>query len=237
MRTVVQKRMKLHTPEELKIVPAYRLAEAARYLGASPSTLGGWFRGRNYKSGGQKRRTTPVLGQHGQQTDALSFLDLVEAHLLQAIRRGFHIPLNRFRKAMEYLREIYPDLHYLAHKDFCCDRRDLFLKVEDRLVSLSERGQIVSEKIIEEGLKRLDYGTDGFASRLFLPTPHTERRTIAIDPSIGFGRPMIARLGIKAEVIGERFAAGEGVEAIASDYGAKTIEIEDALRWFKRLAA
>lgn len=237
MRTVAQKRMKLTTPEEVKIVPAYRLADAARYLGASPSTLRGWFRGRNYKSGGQQRRATPVLGQHGAQGDALSFLDLVEAHLLHAIRRGYGIPLNRFRQAMDFLREIHPDLHFLAHQDFRYDHHHLFLKVEDQLVSLSERGQIVSEKIIEDGLKRLDYGADGFASRFFLPTSHTERRTIALDPSLGFGRPVIARLGIKADVIGERFAAGEGVEAIASDYGAKTMEIEDALRWCKRVAA
>lgn len=237
MRTVFLHRMKLPAPAEIKIVPAYRLAEAARYLGASASTLGGWFRGRTYKAAGQQRRARPVLGQHGQAGDTLSFLDLIEAHMLQAIRRGYGIPLNRFRKAMEFLREINPDLHFLAHKNFRHDRRDLFLQMEDRLVSLSERGQVVSEDIIAEGLQRLDYGKDGFASRLFLHLPGSDRNTIALDPTLGFGRPVIGRLGIKAEAVGERFAAGEGIADIATDYGAEIMEIEDALRWCKRLAA
>ena len=233
----MQQRMNLPVPEEIKIVPAYRMTEAARYLGASPSTLRAWFRGRSYKVAGQQRRSHPVLGQHGATSETISFLDLVEAHILHAIRRGYGIPLNRFRRAMEYLREINPDLHFLAHENFRCDHRDLFLQMEDKLVSLSERGQVVAEPIIEEGFKRLHYGQDGFASRFFLPVAHSNRNTIALDPSIGFGRPVIARLGVKAEVIAERFAAGEGIAEMAEDYGAKVREIEDALRWCNRLAA
>lgn len=229
--------MKLAAPEEIKVVPAYRLAEAARYLGASTSTLRSWFRGRNYKVAGQARRSHPVLGQHGKDAETLSFLDLIEAHMLHTIRRGYGIPLNRFRRAMEYLREINPDLHFLAHKNFRYDHRDLFLKMEDRLFSLSERGQVVAEPIIEEGLKRLTYGRDGWASSFFLPATHSNRHTIALDPSIGFGRPVIIRLGLKAEVIAERFTAGEGIAEMAKDYGAKESEIEDALRWCNRLAA
>ncbi|MCU0770496.1 MAG: DUF433 domain-containing protein [Verrucomicrobia bacterium] len=229
--------MTLPAPEEIKIVPAYRLAEAARYLGASPSTLRTWFRGRNYKAAGQPRRSQPVLGQRGPAAKTLSFLDLIEAHVLHLVRRGYGIPLNRFRRAMDYLREINPDLHFLAHENFRYDHRNLFLRMEDRLVSLSERGQVVAEPVIEEGLKRLDYGADGFASRFLLPIAHSHRNTIALDPSIGFGRPVIARLGVKAEVIAARFAAGEGIQAMAEDFGAKATEIEDALRWCNRLAA
>jgi uncharacterized protein (DUF433 family) len=235
--TVSKKFMKLPIPEEIKIVPAYKVAEAARYLGASPSTLRGWFRGRNYKVAGEARQTKPVLGQHGPEGATLSFLDLIEAHVLQAIRRGYGIPLNRFRKAMDYLREINPDLHFLAHENFRYDNRNLFLRMEDRLFSLSERGQMVSENIIEEGLKRLEYGDDGFASKLFLPVKRDDRHTIAIDPTVGFGRPIVSGLGVKAEVIAARFAAGEGISEIAEDYGAKVVEIEDALRWCNRLAA
>lgn len=229
--------MTLPAPEELKIIPAYRVAEAARYLGASPSTLRAWFRGRDYRAGGQKKRALPVLGRGGAEARTLSFLDLIEAHILQAVRHRYGIPLNRFRRAMEFLREINPDLHFLAHENFRYDHRDLFLRLEDRLISLSERGQIVSEEIIEQGLRRLEYGRDGFAARIFLPMAHTDRHTIALDPNLGFGRPVVARLGVNAEMIGERFAAGESVAGLAEDYGAEQTEIEDALRWCKRLAA
>jgi uncharacterized protein (DUF433 family) len=237
MGTVPRKFMKLPKPEEIKIVPAYNVAEAARYLGASASTLRGWFRGRNYKAAGEARRMKPVLGQHGTDGETLSFLDLIEAHVLQAIRRGYGIPLNKFRKAMDYLREINPDLHFLAHENFRYDKKNLFLRMEDRLVSLSERGQVVSEEIIEEGLRRLEYGDDGFASKLFLPVARDNRHTIAIDPNVGFGRPIVTGLGVKADVIAARFAAGEGIAEIAEDYGAEVVEIEDALRWCNRLAA
>ena len=160
--------MRRATPSEIKLMPAYPLAEAARYLHAKPSTLHAWLHGQAYRVGQERRWSKAVLASVRSKGEPLSFLDLVEAHVLLSIRNGYGIPLKRFRTAMEYLREVGGDLHFLAHRDFYHDRRDLFVKLDDKLVSLSERGQLVDKEIIAEGLKQLVYGNDGYATRFFV---------------------------------------------------------------------
>lgn len=227
----------MHTPAKTKLIPAYSLADAARYLGAKPSTLRSWFDGRTYKVRGERRRSNAVLTSARGKGDPLSFLDLVEAHVLLAIRKGYGIPLQRFRTAMEYLRELDQDLHFLAHRNFYHDRRDLFLKINDKLISLSERGQLADETLIAEGLKQLVYGDDGYASRFFPKRGDVRQESIVLDPSLSFGRPCVARLGVAADAVASRFLAGEKISALADDYGATTDEVEDAIRWRESLAA
>ncbi len=229
--------MNVSAPAPIKLLPAYPIAEAARLLAASPSTLHAWFHGRDYKVRGAARRSPAVLAKTDPQGTPLSFLDLVEAHVLLAIRKGYKIPLSRFRRAMEYLGEISGDLHFLAHQQVYHDRRDLFLKIEDRLVSLSERGQHVSEGIIAEGLEQLEYGDDGYADRLFPRLAGSSHHAVVLDPRISYGQPCLARLGIKVDAVSARFRAGETIAEIARDYGAEVMEIEDAIRWVNQRAA
>jgi uncharacterized protein (DUF433 family) len=224
-------------PENVKVLPAYRLAEAARYLHANPSTLRAWLHGRKYSVGEEERWSKPVLASQRAEGEPISFLDLVEAHVLLAVRRGYHIPMRNCRKAMEYLREVGGDLHFLAGRGFYHDRSDLFIKLEGKLISLSERGQLVEENIIAEGLKQLDYGDDGYAARFYPRFEERQQKVIVLDPAVNFGRPCLARLGIGADAIAERWRAGEKMTELAKDYGAEDWEIEEAIRWHDRLAA
>ncbi len=84
--------------------------------------------------------------------------------MLLAIRRGYGIPLKRLRDAMEYLRRDGGDMLFLAHRDFRHDRQHLYLSRDDYLVSLSERGQHVEPGIIQEGLRQIVYGDDGYTN-------------------------------------------------------------------------
>jgi uncharacterized protein (DUF433 family) len=221
-------------PDNLKVQPAYPLAEAARILGTNPSTLRAWFHGRNYRTKNGPRRAAPVMAATQDAGAPLSFIDLVEAHMLLAIRRGYGIPLKRLRDAMEYLREKGGDLLFLAHKDFKHDKQHLYVKKDHYLVSLSERGQHVEPEIICDGLKQLMYGEDGYADRFFPLINGHEQKTVVLAPSFGFGRPTLARTGVSVEAVADRFLAGESVPELAADYGAKPEEIEDAIRWANR---
>jgi uncharacterized protein (DUF433 family) len=229
--------MRATAPEKLKVLPAYRLAEAARYLHANAATLRAWLHGRGYKVGEKQRWSAAVLASECGKGEPISFLDLVEAHVLLSIRRGYSIPMNRFRTAMEYLREAGGDLHFLAHHNFYHDRRNLFIKVQDKLISLSERGQLVEKGIIAEGLRQLDYGADGYAARFYPRFAEEQQKVIMLDPGVNFGRPCLAKLGVGTEAIAERFRAGEKIAALAQDYGARAEDIEEAIRWHERLAA
>lgn len=224
-------------PNPIKLQPAYPLAEAARILGTNPSTLRAWLHGRDYSTKGGPRRSVPVLHATHRPGAPLSFIDLVEAHMLLAIRKGYGIPLKNMRAAMDYLREQGGDLLFLAHQNFKHDCRHLYVKQDDRLLSLSERGQQVHPGVIADGLKQIIYGEDGYADRLFPRLKNQEQKTIMLAPTIGFGRPTLARLGVSVGAIAERFEAGEPMVDLAADYGATVSEIEDAIRWTTRHAA
>lgn len=229
--------VKLCPPNPLKLEPAYPLAEAARILGTNPSTLRAWLHGRDYTTKRGARRSAPVLQATHRPGAPLSFIDLVEAHMLLAIRKGYGIPLKNLRAAMDYLREQGGDLLFLAHQNFKHDCKHLYVNQDDRLLSLSERGQQVHPGVIADGLKQIIYGEDGYADRLFPRLNNQEQKNIMLAPAIGFGRPTLARLGVSVGAIANRFEAGEHVDELAADYGATVPEIEDAIRWTTRHAA
>lgn len=217
-------------PAPDKILPTYPLAQVARFVGCSPATLRSWIRGRTYSVRGQPRRSKPMLRNDSRPGEPLTFLDLVEAHILMVIRKGYRIPMKNYRAAIQYLREQGGDVHFLAHRDFVHDERHLYLKGDRYLISLSERGQHVDPAVIDEGLMQLMYGEDGYADRFYPRIAGKLQKTVMLTPAIGFGQPTIARLGVNTEAIAARFLAGEHLRDLATDYDADISEIEDAIR-------
>lgn len=230
--------MPVSQPDEIKILPAYTLAGAARLIGARPSTLQIWFRGRHaYESKGRKQpAVTRVLQTDAGPREPLSFIDVVAAHVVHTIRKGYKLPLKNVRKAVSYIEDMKGDLMFLASKDFYYDYKNLFLQIGPLLVSLSEGGQVVEKQIIKDGLKQIAYDDDGYAGKFF-PTANGQlQKQFAINPAINFGRLSIARLGVDTNAVADRFVAGEKIIDIAKDYGATADEVEDAIRWHDRLA-
>ena len=224
-------------PDEIKLLPAYPLAVAARFVGSNSSTLRAWFRGRSYPVGGKLRQSAAVLTTRSVTGEPISFIDLVEAHVLTLVRRCYNFPMKNFKAAAETLAKLKGDLTYLAHKDFYADHKNLFLEIDGKLISLSERGQHVDRKIISKGLMQLSYGDDGFASRFYPVIRQTEQRDVFLDPEINFGRPCLASLGVGTEAMAARFFAGETISELAEDYGATAQQVETAVRWHDLRAA
>jgi uncharacterized protein (DUF433 family) len=149
--------------------------------------------------------------------------------------------MHRVRTALKYLAATMGNLDLLASREFFHDGEHLLLKLDGSLISLSERGQTVSAGILEQYLRRIEYASDGVATRL---RPVAQRhgqlyepQHIVIDPRVAFGKPCIDRLGVKADVVAERFIGGETIGELSADYGADPVEIEDAIRWATRKAA
>jgi uncharacterized protein (DUF433 family) len=229
-------------PNEVKTFPAYTLADAARYVGTTPQTLRRWFRGRpavSTKEGAFRRsEVKALLPTEAGPREPLSFIDLIEAHVLFSIRRAYKFPMSKIKTAMEYLAEqMEGNLMFLAHKEFYHDDSNLFLGTDKTLLSLSERGQLADKTILANGLHQIVYGTDGYADEFFPKLDNAVQREFVINPAINYGRLCLVRLGIGADVLAQRYQAGELVEHLAKDYGAKLGEIVEAIRWHDKLAA
>src|SRR2546428_14084570 len=87
-----------------RLAPAYSVAEAAHYLTMPEGTLRSWVAGRLYPVAGQSKRSRPLIHPDDPKRQYLSIVNLVEAHVLAAIRRRHGVKLPKVRAALDYVR-------------------------------------------------------------------------------------------------------------------------------------
>jgi uncharacterized protein (DUF433 family) len=230
----------LHTfttkTNDIREAPAYGISEAAHYLGTPVPTLRSWVRGRNYPTESGPRHFHPLIELPDPQSGSLSFVNLVEAHVLCAIRREHRIPITTVRRALDYVRKSIGSKHPLADAKFETDGIHLFVSQFGKLISASEAGQLAVRDLITAHLRRVEHDSGGLAVRFYPFTRATrldDPKIIVIDPYVAFGRASISGTGIVAE----RYKAGETIDSLAEDYGCSRIQIEEAVRCELALAA
>ncbi len=224
----VGKVIDIYGGKDPRMVPRYGVGEAALYLRLPRATLKTWVHGR-VDQGGHK--VEPVI-ELPASSGLLSFQNLVEAHVLGAIRRQHGVSLQRVRKTLRFVQRRIQQAHPLVTVEFQTDGVDLFVKELGRLINASGEGQTEIDEAIRKSLARIDRDEAGLASRLFPFVRGTEGepKVILMDPRISFGKPVIIKTGIPASVIVGRYRAGESPEAIARDYGIPADHVNDAIR-------
>ncbi len=218
-------------------LPLYTLPQASRYLKIPIQTLRSWIKGRYYPVGdsGDRRFFKPIVLLPDRNVLRLSFMNLVETHVLDGIRRVEQVPFDKVRNAIEYLKKKPSSKHPLAEYRFQTDGVDLFIDHLGQIISVSQQGQLVIREVIEKYLRRIERDINNIPIRLypFLRTPpqDEEPRRVYIDPLVSFGQPVLAGTGVPTAVITERFYAGDSTEDLAKDYGSTREEIEEAVRY------
>ncbi|MCC6522140.1 MAG: DUF433 domain-containing protein [Polyangiaceae bacterium] len=218
-------------------VPAYSLAEAAMLAGIATSTLRSWVIGRPFPTQSGQRWSAPVIRPPKSDRRFLSFTNLVEVHVLAAMRRKHALSLDAIRKAVRYAHQTLHVERPLATEKFKTDGVDLFVEHLGALINASKEGQLGMKAVLQGSLERVEYDDRGRAVRLFPVLRRTEAaRSIVIDPLVAFGRPVIAGTAVPAADIRARFDAGDSVLALAADFEVAPEQIEDALRATKQAA-
>lgn len=220
------------TKKDLRDQPAYTLAEAARYLKVANATLRSWVVGRAYPRGDGQAHFRPLIHPPVKQPPTLSFWNLIEAHVLRSLRTDHGVSMDALRKAISYAEKELNIQRLLLSRELRTGAGRVLLERYGKLIDLSASGQIAMRKVFEEHLERVEWNEWEFPVRLypFVSSGHpSSGRTIAIDPNIAFGRPVIAKKGISTGAIVERIDAGEEMEALAADYDLGVPEIEEAL--------
>ncbi len=234
---------KLYGEEDPREVAAYGMTEAARYLGLPVSTLRSWTVGQPYRWRNQKRFFEPVIEIADPRGRLLSFWNLFEAYVCDALRVEHRISLQKIRTAIRFIRKSDPDSqHPLVETRFATAGVDLFIEKSGELLGVTSTGaQMAMRECLERYLKRVDRDRFGRVARLypFTRTLRTEEtpRVVVIDPVVLYGRPVIAGTRIATAIVYERWKAGESVRELAEDYQRETVEIEEALRCEHRQAA
>jgi uncharacterized protein (DUF433 family) len=220
--------------DEIRCTPAYSFVEAAHYLNLPVSTLSSWFRGQTYKHNDEIRRFLPVIRLDGEPGEGLSFLNLVETHVLAAIRREHRIPLQKVRRALEYVERQLGLERPLISARFETDGVDLLVHELEKLVNVSQAGQLEIEPLVRMFLKRIKRDPAGVPIKLYPFTRKTvsddEPEPVEIDPRVAFGRPVLAGRGVPTAVLADRFKAGDSLADLAQDYDTSSQIIEEAIR-------
>jgi uncharacterized protein (DUF433 family) len=224
--------------EDPRNVPAYTVVDAAHYLNIPPNTIRSWILGRDYKlSDGTLRRYQRVIKLSSQKGQLLSFFNLVEAHVLRALRAHHSIDLQKIRRALNFVQREYGWERPLIQQEFKTDGVGLFVDHLGKLVDASRSGQVVIKEVMDH-LDRIEW-EGSFAVRLF-PFTRTSTtdapKTVFIDPRYSFGRPILRDCHVSTAAIAQRYKAGESIEELADDYGCTSLDIEEGIRCEFRLA-
>lgn len=198
----------------------------------APATLRSWVNGRSYPTATGTGRFRPLITPADRARGLLSFNNLVEAHVLRALRTKHGTSIKAIRKALEYAQQELGVERLLLSRELSADAQDVFLRYYGGLINLSRSGQFAMQTVLSAHLKRVDWDNSRLPLRLFPfvgPDVAGDSRHIAIDPAVGFGRPIIFRRAISTQVIVDRIDAGETAQDIAADYDLDISEVEEAV--------
>ena len=235
-----RQRLDIYAGRDPREIPAYRVTDAASYLGIPVTTLRAWSKGMNYgQRDGTKGYFKPVFSLPDPDRSLLSYFNLVEAFVLSSLRKKHLIKLFKIRTAIDSLRTRFKSAHPLAEHEFQTNGVDLFIEEYGELINLSHVEQLTMREILEAYLTRVEHDPAGRAAKLypFIRLTGTDQpRNVVINPYVSFGKPVIAGTGLPTRVVAERFKAGDSIADIAADYGRKEEEIDDAIRYELRIA-
>jgi uncharacterized protein (DUF433 family) len=197
------------------------------------TTLRSWVCGRFYPTADGRKRFQPVIRLPEPSPPVLSFVNLVEAYVLDAVRRKREIKLAKVRNAVSYLEENFQSRHPLADEKMLTDGCNLFVEKYGHLINISADGQLAIKELLQIYLRRIEWDDAGLAKRLYpfiRKKDLEEPRFVVIDPAVSFGRPVLVGTGVPTAEIADRYKAGESVDELARDYGRQRLDIEQAIR-------
>ncbi|MEA2493640.1 MAG: hypothetical protein QOJ29_1551, partial [Thermoleophilaceae bacterium] len=212
----------------------FTVREAAGYLGIPTSTLQRWARGADDEP------LITTFDAKGHEA-TVPFIGFAEAYVLSAFRKA-GVPMQRIRPAIEALTSTIGVDHALASQKLYTDGAEVLFDYatkerEDELIELTvvRTGQRQFTSVVKDYLKRIKYGSDGWAEQVRLPI--YEHVDVVVDPDRAFGLPIVVHGGARVEDLVGRFQAGDSIADIADDFGVKSAAVEDVIRVATRAAA
>jgi uncharacterized protein (DUF433 family) len=194
--------------------------------------LRAWTVGQRYRRKDDHGFFLPVLTRPEAGDNRLSFLNLIEAHIVRALRTVHEVRLSTIREAIRIAESALGIERLLLDPRLKTSARQLFLDRYTDAAELSASQQLPLRTILEQYLERIEYDETLLPARFF-PIPRAPRdanaRIILMTPFVSFGRAIIQRTGVSTHAIAQRLDAGEPLETVRSDYGLTDAEIEETV--------
>jgi uncharacterized protein (DUF433 family) len=212
----------------------YTFAEAAKLTGLRLSRIREWFRGR--KAEGKRKPVfrgdyAPVDGDY-----AISFYDLVDVYVAGQLREH-GVSLQTVRRVYERMASDLDTPHPFCRRELLTDGKTIFMRNTEEVAApcLAEvlTGQGVFPEIILPFLKRIDYDK----VRLLALRWHIAD-AIVIDPTICFGKPIVAAVGIPTAILAAAYHANNAdAELVGEWYNVHPDHVRAAVAFEDGMAA
>jgi uncharacterized protein (DUF433 family) len=166
------------------------------------------------------------------------FVAIVEAFVLRLLR-DLGMSLEDICTAVRTVRSAFGSEYALASRKITTDGVDVIVDVS-RASNVREwvrarDDERAFREIIEPYLLNIEFGADGIARRLKLPT--YEGAEVIIDPRFGLGQPVLAQQKVRVPDLVDAWWGGDRIEDIAREYRVPTAEAESAIRAATKHAA
>jgi len=239
VRTQPQKRdLSLYGGKDPRDLPIYSLDEAAHIVRLPSATLRGWTNEpTSHNEVLSKRRIASAILLPDSSEGLLSFINVIEAHVLKAVRQSLGAQVPKLRAAIAALRKDFATPHPLAALNLYGEGAGVLVKLALYL-NASDDAQHALQKIARVYLARIEW-EEYRPMRLypFLSEPRIEGdvaehpRLVSVNPFVSFGRPTVAGTNIHTEAIADLFFAGESIDELAREYELDSSFIEAAVRF------
>ncbi len=204
-------------------LPAYTVADTARYARTTPQTVYYWHFG------------GPTIGPAlpgREHRRPLSYLELIEVAFVTTFR-ALGLSLQKIRKAREYAAQTLNSEFPFAELKWKTEGQHMLLDLwksepdfeGKRLIIGDADGQVTWQDMVGDRFAEFDYQHD---LALIWHVAGRQSR-VTIDPRIAFGAPMVR--GIATWVLKGRWKAGESIEDIEEDFQLDKSGIEQGLQF------
>lgn len=204
------------------LLPAYRIVDAARYIGESPQVIANWH---------YRETETGVTLPNKQPGKPLSYLELIEVAVVSIFRK-LGLSLKSIRKARQYLAQTFNSQYPFTEYKFKTDGFHVLLNLQQfeldedmRLIVADKSGQLAWEQIMEDRLLEFDYEFE-LALKWHL---RGRNSLVVIDPRVAFGAPTVS--GLPTWVLKGRAQAGESINDIKEDFQIDEVAIRQGLEF------
>ena len=212
----------------------YSLREAQRITGVPARRIRRWATGYRFTYKGQIKFSPPVVA--GELQDeigmaALDFADLIEVRFLNAFREH-GVSWRAIRVASQRARELLGLKHPFSSRRFSTDGRTILAQFvnetgDDVLLDLV-KNQYELEQIIDRYLfGEIDFEGDTPARWW----PRDRSRRIVIDPTRGFGSPIVADEGVPTRILAQAVFVEDSIEVVADFFRVDPISVAEAVEY------
>ncbi|QNI03593.1 DUF433 domain-containing protein [Halomonas sp. SH5A2] len=210
----------------------YSPKQAERLIGVEAEKIRRWLMPERSTKGPLWEPEPHALGAE----DTLSFKDLLELRAVAEFRRH-NVSLSVIREALhtlsEYLKRDYP----LINPQLSTDGKQVFLKAleesgETSVIDLVKRQNVFKDVIVPSLIAGIKFDADGHP---ILWQPDPENPNIVVDPRFAFGKPIVLPSHMPTATLAQAVEVEGSPEDAARAYDVTQEEVEDAVKFEKRI--